>query len=115
MERRALLKKVLAHVFIVLVLSFFKPTLANFSWLFSHYSLQDAIVNSIIVSLAATAISLILGTPCAFALARFSIASSGSGNYSPFYFIWMSLRLLDTKISLIVTYLVINLPLLSGS
>lgn len=153
MERRTLLKKVLAYIFIIctlialyfpvywlITMSFkvridimsipprwlFTPTLANFSWLFSHYSLQNAVVTSIIVALSATCISLALGIPCAFALSRFAIPRKKDIEFwiattrmlppvaviIPFYFIWMSLRLLDTRTSLVITYLVINLPLI---
>ncbi len=153
MERRTVLKKYLAYIFIALVLvglyfpiywlitmSFktridimtipprwlFKPTMANFSWLLHHYTLQSAVINSVVVALSATFIALALGIPCAFALARFPFPRKQDIEFwiattrmlppvaviIPFYFIWMSLRLLDTRTSLIVTYLVINLPLI---
>lgn len=153
MERRAVLKKYLAYVFVALVLVglyfpiywlitmsfktridimtipprwFFKPTIANFSWLMHHYSLQSAVVNSIVVALSATFVALALGIPCAFALARFHFPRKQDIEFwvattrmlppvaviIPFYFIWMRLRLLDTRTSLIITYLVINLPLI---
>jgi multiple sugar transport system permease protein len=153
MERRAVLKKYLAYVFVALILVglyfpiywlitmsfktridimtipprwFFKPTIANFSWLMHHYSLQSAVVNSIVVALSATFIALALGIPCAFALARFRFPRKQDIEFwvattrmlppvaviIPFYFIWMRLRLLDTRTSLVITYLVINLPLI---
>lgn len=153
MERRTVLKKYLAYIFVALVLAglyfpiywlitmsfktridimtlpprwLFKPTLANFSWLLHHYTLQSAVVNSVVVALSATFIALALGIPCAFALARFPFPRKQDIEFwiattrmlppvaviIPFYFIWMSLRLLDTRTSLIITYLVINLPLI---
>ncbi len=153
MERRTVLKKTFAYLFVISVLVllyfpvywlitmslkvridimsipprwFFQPTWGNFAWLFHHYNLQNAVVTSIIVALSATLISLALGIPCAFALARFAIPRKKDVEFwiattrmlppvsviIPFYFIWMSLRLLDTRTSLVMTYLVINLPLI---
>jgi len=153
MARRNVLKKILACLFIafflvilyfpiywLVTMSFkqrvdimsvppkwaFQPTWSNYIWLLEHYNLQNAILNSIVVSLSATFISLLLGIPAAYVLARFQFSHKSDVEFwiattrmlppvvviIPFYFIWMSLHLLDTRTSLTVTYLVINLPLI---
>ena len=94
MARRNVLKKILACLFIafflvilyfpiywLVTMSFkqrvdimsvppkwaFQPTWSNYIWLLEHYNLQNAILNSIVVSLSATFISLLLGIPAAYA------------------------------------------------
>ena len=49
----------------------FTPTLANYQAIFADQNVTNAIINSLIVASATTALSVILGTPAAYALARF--------------------------------------------
>ena len=50
---------------------FFMPSLANYQELFADQKILVAVLNSLIVAVSTTALSIILGTPAAFALARY--------------------------------------------
>jgi multiple sugar transport system permease protein len=49
----------------------FVPTLANYQEIFADRSVTNAVINSLIVASATTILSVLLGTPAAFALARY--------------------------------------------
>jgi multiple sugar transport system permease protein len=49
---------------------FFTPTLANFRSVFRFFDLWSLVKSSLIISLGATALSLLLGVPAGYALAR---------------------------------------------
>ena len=49
----------------------FHPTLGNYTTAFQKFDIGASLVNSLIVALSTTAISLTLGTPAAYAIARF--------------------------------------------
>jgi len=104
---------------------FFRPTLANFEWIFSFSQVSDSIINSIIITVGSVALALILGSCAAYAISRFKFKGrEGLRNWTltvrmlppiavvlPMYIIWTKLNLYDTYLSLIVTYLAISLPL----
>ncbi len=48
----------------------FTPTLSNFSDVFKYFDLPQLIGSSLIISLGSAALSLLIGVPCAYALAR---------------------------------------------
>ena len=50
---------------------FFLPTLQNYTTAFQKFDIGASLVNSLIVPLSTTAISLTLGAPAAYAIARF--------------------------------------------
>ncbi|MGY4706972.1 carbohydrate ABC transporter permease [Candidatus Bipolaricaulota sp. J31] len=50
----------------------FTPTLDNFEWIFRHKPIGRWLTNSIIISLGTTLLSLALGAPAAYSLARLS-------------------------------------------
>jgi ABC-type glycerol-3-phosphate transport system permease component len=50
---------------------FFQPTLGNYTRAFEKFDIGASLVNSLIVALSTTAISLVLGAPAAYAIARF--------------------------------------------
>lgn len=60
---------------------FFVPTLENFQGLFRSEGFGRPLMNSILIGFAATAISLILGTPTAYALARFRFRLRGAAEF----------------------------------
>jgi multiple sugar transport system permease protein len=81
-------------------------------------------VNSLVVSVSTTALALVLGSLAAYALTRFRFRF-GSGILIgmfmtrlvppiaivvPLYLIWRDIGLIDTQVSLIVTYLSFTLP-----
>ena len=104
---------------------FFTPTFANYLNVFATKQIQAFLLNSIIISAVSTAIALLIGVPAAYALARFEFA--GKKNLSffilsvriappimtlfPLYVVFSRLNLIGTRLSVIVMYVVFNLPL----
>ncbi len=104
----------------------FTPTLKNYVQIFSFTSfpLLKYLTNSIIVSLGSTVLSLLLGIPAAYGIARFKV---GGRNLSftilsfriippivfalPMFILMSVFHLLDTPMALILAYLTFNLPL----
>jgi multiple sugar transport system permease protein len=80
--------------------------------------------NSVIVGIAATVLTLLLGTMCAYALSRFKFPGRNSLAFStllvrtlppavlaiPLYFLWGRLGLGDSLGGLILAYVALNLP-----
>ena len=102
----------------------FKPTIKNYIDIFGDFTLIKNLLNSIIVAISNTVISLLFGSMAAYSLARFKF--KGSDNIAfwmlsirmmppvvaiiPIYIIMRNLHLLDTNWALIIAYLTINLP-----
>lgn len=105
----------------------FRPVLSNFAWLFSHQDVIWPILRSLGVSVGSVGLALVFGSVAAYALARFRWWRQNDLEFwivstrmlppvaviVPYYYIWMNLRMLDTMASLIVTYLTVNLPLVT--
>lgn len=105
----------------------FRPVLSNFQWLFSHQDIVWPILRSLAVSLGSVGLAVAFGSVAAYALARFRwwrqkdiefwIVSTRMlppvAVIVPYYYIWMRVRMLDTVASLVITYLTINLPLVT--
>ena len=103
----------------------FSPTLANYADVFADQKVVDAVVNSLIVALGSTALSVALGTPAAFALARYDFRGKQdlwfwfiSNRFIspivlalPIYILARNLGLLDTHLVLILVYITFILPL----
>lgn len=100
-----------------------EPTLVHY-WaaLFAYRGLRG-IVNSLIISLAATALSALLGTLMAYSLARFNTGGKHLSFWVlsqrflppiavvlPIFLIYRSLGLHDTHFGLIIAYTVFTLP-----
>src|ERR1700726_436653 len=104
---------------------FFQPTLGNYTTAFQKFDIGASLVNSLIVALSTTAISLILGTPAAYAIARFEFKAKRDIWFwfisnrmlspivvaLPFFLIARNFRLLDTTWALILIYLTFNVPI----
>ena len=104
----------------------FTPTLNNYVQIFSFTSfpLLKYLTNSIIISLGSTVLSLLLGIPAAYGIARFKV---GGRNLAftilsfriippivfalPMFILMSVFHLLDTPVALILAYLTFNLPL----
>jgi multiple sugar transport system permease protein len=100
----------------------FEPTLANFNYLLEG-GFNWALVNSFIVALGSTILVVIIGTPAAYAFARyrmrgrddlflFVLATRMAPPVClviPFYLIYAQIGLLDTHIGLVIAYLTFNL------
>jgi multiple sugar transport system permease protein len=99
------------------------PTIVHYTTALFAYRGLDGLINSIIVSTAATLLSAVLGTLMAYSLARYR---TGGNHLSfwvlsqrflppvaivmPIFLIYRSLGLHDTRIGLIVIYTVFTLP-----
>ncbi len=103
----------------------FAPTLANYWEVLFEDNVAPALVNSIIIAVATTALAVGLGCPAAFALARFEFRGKKDLWFwfitnrfvspivlaLPFFLIVRQLGMLDTHIVLILIYLTFNLPI----
>lgn len=103
----------------------FKPTLDNYRWILESTSLLPAMGHSLIVATGTTLLAGLLGLPAAYGFARFQFRRKEELRFwilttrmlppvaviIPFYLIWTVLGLYNTYTALVVTYLVVNLPL----
>jgi multiple sugar transport system permease protein len=104
---------------------FFQPTLANYSSALGRADIVGAMINSLIIALSTTAVSLLLGLPAAYALARFEFKGKQDLWFwfisnrmispivlaLPFFLLARQLKLLDTHIGLVLIYLTFNIPI----
>jgi multiple sugar transport system permease protein len=108
---------------------FFTPTLENFREVFlgevaRGVSFAKVYMNSIIVAVSSTLIPLILATLAAYSFARFNFIGKDQlaifvigtrmlppiAIVIPIYLMFAGMKLIDTKLSLIVSYSGLNLP-----
>jgi multiple sugar transport system permease protein len=101
------------------------PTLANYKMIFRDSRFLRVILTSAIVASCTTALSISIGAPAAFALAKLKVSFkpfillfvlSASmfppiATVSPLYLIISRLNLRDTWLALIITYTTFSLPL----
>ncbi|MDF2504719.1 carbohydrate ABC transporter permease [Clostridium sp.] len=99
--------------------------LENYIYIFSQTKFLNYILNSFIVSMATTIISLVIGLFCAYAVARLNIKGKnfilafvlsvsifpGIALVSPLFVIFKKLSLLNTYWGLILPYITFALPL----
>lgn len=104
---------------------FFQPTLVNYVNAFSKFDILKSLQNSLFVALVTVLISLVLGTPAAYAIARFEFKAKQDIWFwfisnrmlspivvaLPFFLIARNFRLLDTTWALILIYLTFNVPI----
>jgi len=104
---------------------FFSPTLENYREIFQRADYLAFAWNSVAIALGATVLALILAVPAAFAMAFYPTARTRGtllwmlstkmlpavGVLMPIYLIVRSADLLDTRIALIVIYVLSNLPI----
>lgn len=102
----------------------FRPTLANFKKIFLEEHFLTFLRNSVIVAAGSTFLSLLIGFPAAYALARFRFRGKKDLSFwiistqmfppiavaLPFILIMKNLGLVDTRWALIITHLTFNLP-----
>jgi len=100
-----------------------EPTLVHYTAALYAYRGWDGLINSIIVSVAATMLSTLFGTLMAYSLARFNTGGQHLSFWVlsqrflppvavvlPIFLIYRVLRLNDTHIGLIIAYTVFTLP-----
>jgi len=101
----------------------FSPTLANYAALW-HSQFRDSFVNSAIVTVSSTVLSMLVGVPAAFALSRMRSRSNALSLWIiasrlapptafaiPYFLAYRDLHLLDTRLGLIIIYLTFNISL----
>src|SRR6516162_11231681 len=103
---------------------FFQPTLQNYVDAFTKFDILKSLQNSLFVALVTVLLSLALGTPAAYAIARFEFKGKKDIWFwfisnrmlspivvaLPFFLIARNFRLLDTPWALILIYLTFNVP-----
>jgi len=102
----------------------FTPTLEAFTYLVREKRVLDNLLNSTIVSVASTFFSVLIGTFCAYALARYEFPGKDDVSFwvltnrmmppvaviLPIFIIFQTLKLLDTRLGLILLYTALQLP-----
>ena len=104
----------------------FSPTLEHYADAFVARSFGQYLLNSLLVATASTACALILGTLAAYALARFRLPYRLDRKLAlwilstrmfpaivtavPLFLIMRDLRLVNTRLSLVIIYTAFNLP-----
>jgi len=103
----------------------FTPTLENYREALFDDGVLRTLINSLVIAVSTTLLSLILGIPAAFALARFEFRGKKELWFwfitnrmispivlaLPFFLIARNLGMLDQHITLILIYLTFNLPI----
>jgi multiple sugar transport system permease protein len=101
------------------------PTLDNYTSIFKNGDFTHALLNSAIVSLTVTALSLVVGSFCAYALARLKLRGKvfilglvlsittfpAIAIAAPLFKLWTDIGLFNTLPGLIIPYLCFSLPL----
>lgn len=99
----------------------FKATLDNYVKIFTEYNFQEYTINSLIVAVMAVALSLLIGLPCAYAIARFKMRRSsvvvllvrmipGISFLLPWFTIFSALGLRNTYTALILSHMLVAMP-----
>lgn len=103
----------------------FQPTWEHYREVFEAGRVANSLVNSLVVAVSSSVLALVLGTPAAYALARFEFRGKShlwfwiiSNRFIspivvavPFFLLARDLDLLNTRLVLIIVYLTFNLPL----
>ena len=101
---------------------FFTPTLDNFIYVITKQAVYTGLLNSIIVTGISVLLGGLLGLPTAYALARYPNKWTNDIQFFvlslrflppvavaiPIMIIWLKLGLYDTRLSLIITYLLLS-------
>ncbi|WP_158583040.1 carbohydrate ABC transporter permease [Nesterenkonia natronophila] len=104
----------------------FSPTVDNYITVFSDARFLQPFINSIIVTLGSLVLTLIIGLPTAYALARFRFKgreSIGFGILSlrfapelliilPLFLMYQGIGLVDSYVGLVLAYQIVTLPML---
>ena len=102
----------------------FTPTLENFQAVFQQHNFFRYLMNSLIIATLATGLSLVLGLPAAYSIAKYRQGRIGMiillarmtpfvSYLLPWYIIFRYLKLIDTYTALTLTHLIITLPMVA--
>jgi multiple sugar transport system permease protein len=103
----------------------FTPTLDNYRAIFGDTQVTTAVLNSLLIATSTTLLAIVLGTPAAYALARFNFRGKSDLWFwfisnrmispivlaLPVYLLARQVGLLNTRLVLILIYLTFNLPI----
>jgi multiple sugar transport system permease protein len=100
----------------------FSPTMFNYQKVFGEQNFLKYLMNSSIVGVSAVVLSLLMGLPAAYSIARFgqkrlslfilvARLMPGISFLMPWYIIFSRLRLMDSYIALILSHILIALPI----
>ena len=112
-----------ADLFNVKKLVAFTPTLQNYVDVFVRYEFLKPLRNTLIVSCISTVVSMLIGVPAAYSIARFKQTAISSAILAvriipamsllvPWYMIFKSIGLQGTFTSLILCHMLVSLPML---
>jgi len=101
----------------------FTPTTANYETVFGQADYVQYIWNSFFVAALATALSLVLAVPAAYAMSRFVMKKSavlvllarvipGVSLLVPWYFVFSNMRIVGTYTPLVLSHMFVSLPLI---
>jgi multiple sugar transport system permease protein len=101
---------------------FFEPTLRNYQKVFGEQNFLKYFINSTIVGGVAVGLSLLLGLPAAYSIARYTQKRfevfillarlmPGISFLMPWYIIFSKLNLMDSYVALILSHMLIALPI----
>jgi sorbitol/mannitol transport system permease protein len=102
----------------------FEPTLENYAAVHQRTNYFNFATNSVVISLSASLLALLLAIPAAYVMAFFPTQRTRAtlmwmlstkmlpsvGVLVPLYLLFRNLRLLDTHVGLILVYTLMNLP-----
>ncbi len=103
----------------------FEPTLENYTTALGKSGVARSLLNSLVIAVSTTVLALVLGTPAAFAIARFEFPGKKELWFwfitnrmvspivlaLPFFLLARTLGILDTHLALVLTYITFNLPI----
>lgn len=100
----------------------FTPTLTNYGNVVAQGDFLRFIFNSFLVAAAATLVSLVVGVPAAYAIARYRVAHAttfllmariipGVSLLVPWYFLFAQIQLVGTYAVLVLTHVFVAMPL----
>jgi multiple sugar transport system permease protein len=100
----------------------FRPTLDNYTNVFVRGDFLKFTVNSLIIALGSTGLSLVLGVPAAYAIARYrqtglgmllltARMAPGIAFLIPWFILFSKLRMVDTYPAVMLAHMVVVLPL----
>lgn len=103
---------------------FFEPILDNYIKIFTDMDLGPYLLNSLIVSVVVTAVSILLGLPAAYALSRYRFRGQGAfantfliiqlapavAMILPFFLMANTFGLFNTRLWLMIAYMPWNIP-----
>ncbi|MCY9662968.1 carbohydrate ABC transporter permease [Paenibacillus chondroitinus] len=101
----------------------FKPTLANYKFIFETQNFFQYLINSLIVAVCATFICLTTGTLAAYSIARWRTGGNAFANWViftkmappailiiPFFLMFKSIGLINTVWALVIANITFNIP-----